>query len=186
VALQPSTALPHSPIEGPPATQAPKALPREDDLDIDGPLDSFDIAGDLRPLKIVQGVPIGMKETVLEVEIDGRGASKIPFDRIEAVALAAVAGISSKPVLIIDLVLNWMGPSDEPMKLIRLHSNRFNPKRLAPSATSPVAALQQLVAHVIEQSGATPLPNASAAEGRPFASYGDVASYEREVLGGEQ
>jgi hypothetical protein len=31
-----------------------------------------------------------------------------------------------------------------------------------------------------------PLPNASAAEGRPFASYGDVASYEREVLGGEQ
>jgi hypothetical protein len=72
------------------------------------------------------------------------------------------------------------------MKLIRLHSNRFNPKRLAPSATSPVAALQQLVAHVIEQSGAMPLPNASAAEGRPFASYGDVASYEREVLGGEQ
>ena len=43
----------------------------ETDLDIGAPV--------LRSLKLVVGVPIGVKSDALEVEVEGRGASRVPF-----------------------------------------------------------------------------------------------------------
>jgi membrane associated rhomboid family serine protease len=147
----------------------------ETDLDL-GPMR-------LRTLKLVVGVPIGAKARSLEVEVEGRGVSCVPFDRIEAVAVAAVAGLSEKPVLVIDLVLNWLADPEEPLKVVRIHSNRFDPLKLAPKAGSSVDALRRIVAGILKQSGATALPNPQAAAGSPFSRFADSASYEREVLG---
>jgi hypothetical protein len=139
----------------------------------------------LRRLKLVVGVPLGAKPQALEVEVEGRGASRVPFDRIEAVAVAAVSGLSEKPVLIVDLVLNWLADPSEPLKIVRFHSNRFDPCALVPNASSSLDALRRLVAGILKRSGAAPLPNAAAAAGSPFARYPDAATYEREVLGAE-
>lgn len=147
----------------------------ETDLDL-GPMR-------LRTLKLVVGVPIGAKARSLEVEVEGRGVSCVPFDRIEAVAVAAVAGLSEKPVLVIDLVLNWLADPSEPLKVVRIHSNRFDPLKLAPKAGSSVDALRRIVAGILKQSGAAALPNPQAAAGSPFSRFADSASYEREVLG---
>lgn len=149
----------------------------ETDLDV-GPMR-------LRPLKLVVGVPIGAKGRALEVEVEGRGVSRVPFDRIEAVAVAAVAGLSEKPVLVIDLVLNWLADPEEPLKVVRIHSNRFDPMKLAPKATSAVDALRRIVAGIMKQSGAAALPDTRAVTGSPFTRFPDSASYEREVLGAE-
>lgn len=153
----------------------------DDELETD-----FDL-GDppLRALKLVVGVPIGAKEHALEVEVEGKGVSRIPFERVEAVAVAAVAGLSDKPVLIVDLVLNWLASPDQPLKVVRFHSNRFDPRRVVPAADSALDALRQLVAGIVEQSGASLLPDGSSLAGSRFARYADSACYEREVLGAE-
>ena len=149
----------------------------EADLDIGG--------GSLRRLKLVVGVPVGAKSRALEVEVEGKGASRVPFERIEAVAVAAVSGLSEKPVLIVDLVLNWLDDPTAPLKVVRFHSNRFDPMAIVPKATSPLDALRRLVAGIVKQSGAAPLPGEDAIAGSPFVRYPDSASYEREVLGAE-
>jgi membrane associated rhomboid family serine protease len=165
---------------------APAASPFGDDaLDTD-PGSDLDIGPPpMRRLKLVVGVPIGAKAQALEVEVEGRGVSRVPFDRIDAVAVAAVAGLSEKPVLIIDLVLNWLDSPDAPLKVVRFHSNRFDPTSVVPKATSAVDALKRLVAGILKRSGGTPLPDAGAVAGSPFARYADAATYEREVLGAE-
>lgn len=165
--------VPESPTAGGGLLFGTEAL--ETDLDLPAPR--------LRTLKLVVGVPIGAKAQALEVEVEGRGVSTVPFDRIEAVAVAAVAGLSEKPVLVIDLVLNWLAHPDEPLKVVRFHSNRFDPMKLAPKASSSVDALRRIVAGILKQSGAAPLPNEQAVAGSPFPRFADSASYEREVLG---
>jgi membrane associated rhomboid family serine protease len=170
-----------SPSRAPiPTSSEPEAL---DDDDLAATIaDELAIGGGLRKLKLVEGSPLSVTDGVLDVEIKGKGKSRVPFDRVDAVAVAAVAGLSEKPVLIIDLVLNWMSVGDEPLKVIRLYSNRFNPKRLSPDAASPLAALQAFAAELMQRSGATPLPGADAVSGNPFASYPSLDAYQREVL----
>jgi hypothetical protein len=178
-AAAPPPAAPAPPAPAAPATAAPASPFGDDDLETD-----LDIGTPtLRSLKLVVGVPIGVKSDALEVEVEGRGASRVPFARIEAVAVAAVAGLSDKPVLIIDLVLNWLADPADPLKVVRFHSNRFNPMTVVPSAGSAVEALKRIVAGTLKRSGGTPLPDARAVAGAPFPRYRDAATYEREVLG---
>ncbi len=142
----------------------------------------LDIGGGLRPLKLVEGVPTALGEEGVALEIDGHGASKLPFDRIDAVAVVAVSGLSAKPVLVIDFVLNWASSSSEPLKVIRLRGNRFDPLRIVADAAGALEALERFVAAVLAGSGAIPLPDADAVAGQPFASHADLESYQRRVL----
>jgi hypothetical protein len=139
--------------------------------------------GALRSAKVIEGVPVGLGDDALEVEIRGRGLGRIPYSRIEALAVAAVSGLSARPVLVIDLVLNWSSPADEPVKLIRMQGNLFDPLALSPDAPSPVQALKDVIAQLIDRSGAECLPNAAAVGGNPFRRFDGLAEYEHEVLG---
>ncbi|MBW2383480.1 MAG: rhomboid family intramembrane serine protease [Deltaproteobacteria bacterium] len=168
------------PIEG---VNAPAQAVGRDLTDV---VDITLTGGSLRRIKIVTGVPVGIKPDALEIEVEGRGGSKVPFARIDAVAVAAVSGLSAKPVLVIDLALNWLDDPDKPLKVIRLHSHRFNPSQLVPSEGSPLQALKRLVAGILQRSGATPLPDSGAVAGTPFKSFPDVAAYQRQVLCAEE
>jgi membrane associated rhomboid family serine protease len=167
---EPLMSGPDAPLASAPLAPAPQAVEAQD-------------PPRLRALKVVDAVPLSMKEQAIEVGVEGRGTNKIPFDRIEGVAVAAVSGISDRPVLVIDLVLNWIASSDETLKAVRFCSHQFNPATFFSGSGSQTEALQQMIAALLERSQATPLPHASAAAGSPFERYDDVASYERAVLG---
>jgi len=174
--LSPSEAAVASPPEGPAA--APAAAPG-------GPLeeDVDELAlGDSRVLKLLHGAPLALEEGSLKLDVEGRGKTRLPLARLEAVGVAAVSGLAERPVLLVDLVLNWMSLADEPLKVIRLRSDRFDPRRVVPDAGSAVEALRSLLAHLLDASDATPLPDPDAARGRPFASYPELERYQREVL----
>jgi membrane associated rhomboid family serine protease len=136
-----------------------------------------------RSAKVLEGVPVGIGEDALEVDIQGRGRGRIPYERIEAVAVAAVAGLSARPVLVMDLILNWKADSGEPFKLIRITANRFDPLPLSPGAGSPLQALKDTIATVQKRSGASCLPDPAAVSGSPFRRFESLAEYEAEVLG---
>jgi hypothetical protein len=82
----------------------------------------------------------------------------------------------------VDLILNWMSLADEPLRIIRLRGDRFDPRQLAAKQASAVDALRAMIEQLLRRSGASPLPDLESAKGLPFASFDDLASYHRDVL----
>ena len=140
-------------------------------------------SGSLRVAKVLDGVPLAMGAESLEVEIVGRGRGQIPYQRIEALAVGAVSGLSARPVLILDLVLNWRSELDEPLKVIRLRGNDFDPIALVPQAASPLEALKELITTLSGSSAVERLPSPSAVAGDPFRRFASLAEFEVETLG---
>lgn len=134
-----------------------------------------------RRIKALDAVPISADERWIEIDVDSRGKSKLPLGRIEAIALAAVVGLASRPVLIVDFVLNWAENPDEALKVIRLRSDRFDPRRFEQDAATPLQALLTWLKRIQAASGALCLPSREMLEGR-FARFDSLDAYAGEVL----
>ena len=164
----------------PPVPEPAPAEPAISDLD---DLDEAALASvTRRSLRARPAVPVALDEEGLSIEVEGGGKTVLPYGRIEAVAAGAVRGLADKPVLVVDVVLNWLAVPDEPLKVVRLRSDTFDPRRIVPDKSSALEALRAMLDQLIARSGATPLPGRDAALGHPFTSFPDLASYDRTVL----
>jgi membrane associated rhomboid family serine protease len=135
-----------------------------------------------RVLDAVIAVPLEIADEGVEIQTQQGQKKLVRFQRIEAVAVAAVHGIGPKPVILVDLVLNWMTPKSETLRVIRLRGDRFDPRRVLTGHATATDALRAFVKLVLERSGAVALPDPEAALGRPFASFEELAIYQRAVL----
>jgi membrane associated rhomboid family serine protease len=135
----------------------------------------------LRTLRAVDAVPIMQHEGWIEIEADGRGKSKLPIARIEAIIVAGISGLASRPVLLVDFALNWSQHTSEPLKIIRFRSDRFDPRTFESEQSQPIEALTAWVRRLQLASSATCLPSRAILEGR-FARYASIEEYESEVL----
>ncbi len=140
----------------------------------------------LRRLRVREAVPRALEADALVLEVEGRGAIRLRLARIHAIALAGVRGVSDragdKPVLLVDLLLS--AEAEPALQVLRLRSDRFDPRRLAPAAeSSPLVALRAFVASLAAAAHAPLLPAADVTGDAPLRIYRDRASYEREVLG---
>jgi membrane associated rhomboid family serine protease len=132
--------------------------------------------------KITEAAPKGLDERGVVLALAGGGSGRIAFEKIQAVAVAAVAGLSARPVVLIDLLLNWSAVEDEALRVVRLRSDKFDPRLLAPEAASPLDALRAFLGDLLARSGAAALPDPEGARAKPLRSFADLASYQREVL----
>lgn len=135
----------------------------------------------LRALRAVEAVPVGHHEEWVEIEVADKGKSKLPIHRIETIVVAGISGLASRPVLLVDLALNWSSDHSEPLKVIRFRSDRFDPRKFEPGEINPLDALTAWVRRLQIRSSATPLPSGAILEGH-FARYENVEDYESEVL----
>jgi hypothetical protein len=143
----------------------------------------IDIDLDERTLTALEAVPLQCDDEGVHVSVTKSGAKKlVPYQHVDAVAVAGIQGLGPKPVIMVDLVLNWMTTAKEQLRVVRLRTDRFDPRCLAPGVDSPADALRRFVARVIVAAGATPLPDAPSAQGRPFATFPNLQNYERTVL----
>jgi membrane associated rhomboid family serine protease len=146
-------------------------------------LDEFsEIAVPKRALRARPAVPLGLTEQGVSCEVEGGSKTLLPYARIEAVAAGAVRGLSQKPVVVIDLVLNWMGLPDEPLKVVRFRSDGFDPRRVVPNRATPLESLRGMLDTILRETGATPLPDVNAAKGTPFLAFASLDDYHAEVL----
>ncbi len=144
--------------------------------------DAIEIETASRTLDAILAVPTAFDAEGLCI-VAGSGAKKrVRYDRIVALSVVAVSNLGPKPVIILDLILNWMSLADEPLRIIRLRGDRFDPRRLAPDHAAPVDALRAIVERLLRESKATALPDLQSAKGLPFAGFDDLESYHRDVL----
>ena len=139
-----------------------------------------------RELRIVRAQPCELIDDGLVIEVEGGDKRKIGFERVDAISVAAVDGLGSKFVIVVDLVLNWMSESSDPLKVIRLRGDRFDPRQFSPGKGSPLDAMRSFTTRLLERSNATALPDTRSVKGTPFASFADLASYHRTVLSVEE
>jgi len=133
-------------------------------------------------LKVIDAVPLKLSEEGIAMQRAGGRSGRVGYHRIQALAVAAVEGLSSKPVLIIDMIVNWNDTGEGPLQVIRLRSDTFDVRKLIPRATRSVDAFRALQEQLLARSGAVPLPDRDAVRGRPFRTYPSLESYLREVL----
>jgi hypothetical protein len=135
-----------------------------------------------RELRVVRAQPSELADDGLMIEIEGGDKRKIPFERVDAVSVVAVNGLGEKFVIVVDLVLNWMSKPSEPLKVIRLRGDQFDPCQFATGQDSPLDAMRSFTTRLLNRSNATALPDARSVQGMPFASFADLSSYHRTVL----
>ncbi len=139
-----------------------------------------------RRLDVALAVPVAIEPAGLRVALEGRGLRVVAWREIDAIAVGAVEGLGAKPVLVVDLVAGWRRPPSEPLRIVRLRGDCFDPRKVVDSTGSPVDALRDLVDRLLAETGGEPLPDLPAARGRPFAGFRDLAAFEEDVLAAEE
>jgi membrane associated rhomboid family serine protease len=147
-----------------------------------GKPDAIEIESASRTLEAIFAVPTEFDAEGLCITASNGAQKRVRYDRIAAISVVAVSNLGPKPVILVDLILNWMSLSDEPLRIIRLRCDRFDPRRLAPDHAAPVDALRAIIEKLLRATNATPLPDIESAKGLPFAGFDDLASYHRDVL----
>ena len=109
-----------------------------------------------------------------------------PVVAADAVAAAGVHGLNHQAVILIDLALDWTADPEKPLRVLRLRSDRFDPRALVGKAGSSVQAIGRFVSTLIERTGALALPDPGSARGGPFELFRDLAEYEQQVLRAER
>ena len=135
-----------------------------------------------RTLEAIFAVPTDFDADGLCIAASNGVKKRVRYDRIAAISVVAISNLGPKPVILVDLILNWMSLADEPLRIIRLRGDRFDPRSLAPEHAAPVDALRAIIERLLHESNATPLPDLQSARGLPFAGFDDLTSYHRDVL----
>ncbi len=169
---------PPAPAEKPP----PDVFFEESDRSEFGAVDDLSAPDENFPRGAVFAAkPRAVGEHGLDLEVEGQGTIQLGWSRLRGLAAAGVHGLGPKPVVIVDLVIDGAG-SEQPLRVLRLRSDRFSPRRFFPDAGGPLSALRQLVAGVLSRSGARPLPDAGAAALQPVRIFETLGRYEEQVL----
>jgi hypothetical protein len=171
-------AAPAEPVEAAPEPPRPRraATPRPEPIDL---------GATFRRLEVVLGVPLAIESRGLRVRLEDGAERLVGWREHDAIAVGAVEGLGPKPVLVVDLVAGWRRPASEPLRILRLRGDRFDPRKLAPEHDAPVDSLRELVDRLLGETGGEPLSDLRAARGRPFAGFRDLGAFERDVLGAD-
>ena len=189
MSFEPSVSDPPPPAAAPATGAAPEAAapspvsdPADDSLLFGRGEEKRPPAPVPREVQVVSAVPLALDATHLSLDVAGRGRSRLALERIDAVAVAGVKGISGsgKAVLLLDLALNWTGADD--LQVVRLRSDGFDPRAMVGAEGSPLQALRSFAARLVSGARAVPLPEGAEPDA-PFRIFPDLDSYQAEVLG---
>ncbi len=133
-------------------------------------------------VKLISAVPVELDPAGVVLRIDGGAPSLLAWERIQAVGVGLVAGIAPKPIVVVDLALNWAEAGEDVLEVLRMRSDSFRARSLVGGEGSALEALRALLAQLLARSGGVPLPDGGSAHGLPFREFPDPSSYERDVL----
>jgi hypothetical protein len=147
-----------------------------------GVLEALAPASRFSDIKVTEAMPTRLRDDGLALLLPAGRKARIDYAKIEALAVAEVAGLAAYPVWIIDLALNWR-TSDEPLlRVIRLRSDGFDARMLVDTAADEADALRHFLAALLARSGAMALPDAESAAGSRVRRFASPEAYQREVL----
>jgi len=133
-------------------------------------------------LKLMSAIPVLMRQDGLKVKV-GEAERMLPFERLQAVAVAGVTRPDGRPYLLVDLLLDGPWSDQKELRVIRMLSTEFDPRHLIPGSEDTLDAFRLMLDHILKASEAVPLPDPEGARGRPFRMFSSLEEYQDEVLG---
>jgi membrane associated rhomboid family serine protease len=134
-------------------------------------------------LRVTHARPLGLDAETVSIDVEGRGATRLPMASVLCIGSVGVRGLGPRPVVITDLVI--AGPPGEgpaALQVVRFRSDRYDPRRLVPKADSALVALQTFVSEVGRRASATALVPADRVGSGPIAMFASLEAYESELL----
>ena len=183
--LEAQVAPPEEPVAPGPRRTVPLDVGLDDDDEpvlADEELDAILAGPRFADTKVTEAAPKGLDDKGVLVALAGGGSGRIAFEKIQAVSVAAVGGLGPKPIVLVDLLLNWNALEEPALRVVRMRSDRFDPRALAPGAPSPLEGLRAFLRDLLARSGAAALPDPDGARATPLRSFADLATYQREAL----
>jgi hypothetical protein len=163
------------------ASDAPASAPP--DAAIQGiAIDAAESVARFFSVKVVEVAPDRFASEGISLRRVSGGNGLVAYAKIQAIAVGAVSGLADKPVLVIDLVMNWNDVAAEQVQVLRLRSDGFDVRAMMPQAANSVEAFRAVLEQLLARTGAIPLPDRSSVRGRPFSTHADLADYEQVVL----
>ncbi len=131
-------------------------------------------------LEVTEAVPLALDGHLLRVDCSGH-SRELDLREVQAVAVGVVARPGSKPIGVLDLLLDQPGAAGGARSL-RVTSDGFDPRTMV-GGEELWAAFRLFAVKILDASVAVPLPDWDAARGQPFRSYPSLGAYQRQVLG---
>ena len=149
---------------------------------------AFGEAGDLSELAdesfpdgaVQEGHPLGVSAQGLTIQFEERGQSTVAFTRMRAISVVGVHGLGPTPVVLMDLLVDGGGTPD-PLVLVRLRCDRFDPRALVPKASSSKDALRAIV-QGLSKRGLRVLADVTAASTDAPPVFESIDAYHDKVL----
>ncbi len=163
----------------PEVVEVPAAKPQEAPRVADSPPCS---GARFREVQVMEVVPVEIGEEALSIRLKNGRTARLAFAEVQAVAVAAVLGLSEKPVAVLDLATNWKDEGGGKLRVVRLRSDAYDPRKFASECKSVSEALRLLVREILGKSGCELLPVGMEADAISFQKFSDLKAYEREVL----
>jgi hypothetical protein len=148
----------------------------------DQPARTVELPTRSRHVESVDVTPIRLIGETLVIEVKG-AARDFSLRSVQAIAVAGIKPRDGRPYLIVDLLLDAPWGDRDPIRVLRLRSNAFDPRALI-GGQEATAAFRELLRRLLEVSDAVPLPDPDAVVGKPFRTFDSVAAYQRTVLTG--
>lgn len=164
-----------------PADPPPSVFYLESDRSEFGEVSDLSAIDDFPNGVVREALPLRLGESGLCVQLEGGETAEIRFERVRGVAMAGVHGLGPRPVVLVDLLLDG-GGAERALSVLRLRSDRFDPRRLVEAQSDPLEALRALVARLLAAGGGLPLPDAEGAAGRPVRVFPELDAYHVDVL----
>ena len=99
------------------------------------------------------------------------------------ISVVRIKPATEKPFLMIDLLMDIPQESQEAIiRLIRLSSNRFNPRKLVPKAPDALRAFRSFIMALMKISNAKPYPTIESVRCQKFVDFTSVEEYEKKLM----
>jgi membrane associated rhomboid family serine protease len=134
----------------------------------------------IHSLQVMEAVPRTLEGDVLIIDVD-RAPRRMGLAQVQAVGVGGIQREGERPYLLVDLLLDPPWSERDRLRVVRLSSTSFDPRRLV-GGSDVMEAFRSLLEHVLKISEAVPLPDPEAAKGRPFRLFASLDRYESEVL----
>jgi membrane associated rhomboid family serine protease len=133
-------------------------------------------------LQVMAAVPVNLEDGALTIEVQGV-SRRMALSQIKAISVGGVRPPDRRPFLVVDLMLDPPWSERGQLRVIRLSSTDFDPRRLVAGVDDSLQAFRELLEGLLTSTEAVPLPDPNSACGQPFRTFESVESYERDVLG---
>jgi len=130
-------------------------------------------------LKVVSVRPLALAPREMTVALGSEKQRSIAYNMIKVIGVGLIREADQKPRLLIDLMFDPIQAVLPQHRIMRFSSADFDIRGLLPKAIDAHTAYAQMLAGLLDRSGAVPLPERNAVLGKPYAIFDSVRTFER-------